>query len=78
MEPRPHERGNRSATAFRNRLAPLQWSHVLMNVETGRRLLRVADDDAASMEPRPHERGNSRSPGLVLMVNLCFNGATSS
>src|ERR1043166_2690044 len=35
MEPRPHERGNRRAALTpRGREWPLQWSHVLANVET--------------------------------------------
>ncbi len=34
MEPRPHERGNQAASAEGGAHQPLQWSHVLTNVET--------------------------------------------
>ena len=38
----------------------LQWSHVLMNVETASAPAESTVMTAASMEPRPHERGNAR------------------
>ena len=34
MEPRPHERGNKKAFETFAKANPLQWSHVLTNVET--------------------------------------------
>ena len=39
-------------------LTLLQWSHVLMNVETNWVVREAGSPQRASMEPRPHERGN--------------------
>ena len=43
----------------------LQWSHVLMNVETKSSGGDGKGEGAASMEPRPHERGNVSAYGEV-------------
>ena len=79
MEPRPHERGNTDNDG-RHSLDNymLQWSHVLMNVET--RMYNDSPDisSEASMEPRPHERGNHTTSAKLARTSQSFNGATSS
>ena len=62
MEPRPHERGKGARIpGVRRLLPPLQWSHVLTNVERVANQYRQSYAYTASMEPRPHERGKGES-----------------
>src|SRR2546422_214637 len=54
MEPRPFRRGNAIPRVWKlNALNPLQWSHVLSDVETPRGLRLAVPLHLASMEPRP-------------------------
>src|SRR5690554_5803627 len=71
MEPRPIGRGNAVEIPARTEIVQLQWSHVLLDVETKEMAGVLRDLEEASMEPRPIGRGNApptRSPARSVLL----------
>ena len=64
--------------AVGNGVPVLQWSHVLTNVERISTAVKRPTPGQASMEPRPHERGKDGVAVSRRLLDVGFNGATSS
>ena len=48
----------------------LQWSHVLLDVETIKRLDEDIEERTASMEPRPIGRGNLKKIVYIIILKI--------